>query len=131
MLRRRGIKSSISRQVSKLEKLVFAWVQYDDDAFMFCNLNAIHNCEQIWEEEEKKRLENALGQTSKRLLCWTLNIYLSLCMQRRWRFFTFYSASIMLNLTNGHCTMPTISAYSVSLALSRIIPKRRQPIIQE
>lgn len=39
---------------SRLEKLVFAWVQYDDDALMFCNLNAIHNCEYLSGRRGKK-----------------------------------------------------------------------------
>lgn len=94
-------------QSCELEKLVLAlgaiwWWCFHVLQFKCC----IHNCEYLrWEKKKKKkRLEKRPWTNVERLLCWTLNIYLSrLCMQtneRWWRFF--YSASITLNSTNGH-----------------------------
>lgn len=52
--------------LASLRNSFLRWVQYDDDAFMFCNLNAVFTIVNICDERRrrKKRLENALGQTS-------------------------------------------------------------------
>lgn len=94
-------------QSCELEKLVLRWVQYDDDAFMFCNLNAVFTIVNFCcDERRRSRKSDWKTPLDKRRTIVMLNIEHifkpPVHANERAMMKIFYSASITLNSTNGH-----------------------------